>query len=114
MADYRASEWRERWDYCRLAKDTKFVRANAVGPEYVCTGVPISADGEFLQPDSGTMEKVYADARLIAAAPDILRELRALADYCNRDADTRRADMGWVRRMAAAKAAIDKATQNGS
>lgn len=69
------SEWREGWDYRPLGSGR--VLAHAIGPQYVCTGVPL-ADSHFLQPDTPTMEKVYSDAKKIAAVPSLLSRVDEL------------------------------------
>lgn len=71
--------WPQSWDYKRLSRNSQCVIAHAVGPQHSCTGVPLD-DSEYLQPDRQTMEKVFADAILIAAAPDMLAALKALLE----------------------------------
>lgn len=71
------SKWREGWDFKPMGSGRR-VLVHAVGPEYVCEGVE-SVPGHLF-PDDNTMDKVYADARLISIAPemrDALRDARA-------------------------------------
>lgn len=75
VANHTPGPWRESWDYKRLGPSSARMVAHAVGPQHSCIGVSID-DSPILQPDRATMERVFADARLIAAAPDMLAALR--------------------------------------
>lgn len=66
----------------------------------------IGANNESLFHDDKRIPCVIQDARLIAAAPDLLDALRAMLDNCH---DTERDD-AIVASVAAARAAIAKAT----
>lgn len=67
--------WREGWDYKRVGPNSEYVIAHAVGPQYTCVGEALGGDRRYLQPNKVTMEKIFADARLIAAAPVLLAAL---------------------------------------
>lgn len=72
VARFTPGPWRESWDYKRISRDSRCVIANACGPQHVYPGhAPFPDAPDILQPTAATMERVYADARLISAAPDL-------------------------------------------
>lgn len=76
VARFTPGPWDQRWDYKQVSRDGKFVIAHACGPQHVCRGeAPFPDAPNILQPPAATMELVYADARLIAAAPDLYAAL---------------------------------------
>jgi hypothetical protein len=81
MTNFTSGPWQQSWDYKRLSSYSPQVVAYATGPQHVSKGIAIDDEERILQPSKEAMEKVYADARLIAAAPDLrdaLRNLRTL------------------------------------
>ncbi len=105
MNEHTPGPWRESWDYQRISPDSDRVVGNACGPEHNCKGVPI-VGSHLLQPDRETMQKIYADARLIAAAPDLLAAL----EYFLRADDGAETPDSYNGAARAASAAIAKAT----
>lgn len=104
--------WGCHWDYKPMGDGLR-VKAFAIGPEHVCNGVPLG-DSHFLQPDRATMEKVIAEAYIVAAAPDLLAELRAIIEVCEaaiallpENITTTRINL--IHRVGQARAAIAKA-----
>lgn len=77
--------WSQGWDFKPLRPrndPTSPVLAFATGPQYVSYNPDKVGDddGWFLAPDKETMDKVYADARMIAAAPDMYAALKRACD----------------------------------
>jgi hypothetical protein len=77
-----------------------------VVPNKACEGASIT----FATSMAADREEAWANARLIAAAPDLLASLTALADAAEK---ARRTDGGWdfAVTLPAARAAIARATQ---
>lgn len=69
--------WLETWDYKRVSPDSPHVAAFACGPRHICIGVPVD-DTAILQPDAETMGRVFEEARLISALPEMLAENKRL------------------------------------
>ena len=80
MSAHTPGPWRESWDYHRTSPDSMRVVAFACGPQIMSDGVSRDLGGVLLQPSREACEQVQADARLIAAAPDLLAALKTLID----------------------------------
>ena len=91
-----------------LTDDTVVIHIGADGVHYEVATI----DGDYNEPDLWPV--MEANARLIAAAPDLLRELADLVDWLTTNQRTIEGEFDMAELLAPARAAIARATNQGA